>query len=333
MNTVKNLSEKKILFVITKSNWGGAQRYVYDLATHLKEETVDVAVALGGRGELQQKLKAASIPVMPLKSVQRDLSVSADVEGFLSLYRTMRLYKPDVVHLNSSKVGGLGALAARLSGVPRIIFTAHGWPFAEKRNAAWRLFAFVGSWATALLSHAVIVVSKNDLRLGKHMPLCAAKMHLIYNGIDMHTPLESGEKIRNAFPSGVRITGTIGELTKNKNQIALVEQAKSDPHLFVAIVGEGEERAQLEMKIKEYGLEKRVKLFGFIPSNEVMRGFDVFALPSLKEGLPYVLLEAKAAGLLIVAERVGGVGEILDTQDMGDFSLEQMTQKTFALYN
>ncbi len=329
---METLARKKILFIITKSNWGGAQRYVYDLATSLSKEKYEVAVALGGTGALQQKLREVGIPVIPLKSVQRDLSVSADMGGFFSLYRAMRVYKPDVVHLNSSKIGGLGALAARLLCVPRIVFTAHGWPFAEKRNIVWRLFALLGSWATALLSHVVIVVSKNDLRVGKHLPLCSAKMHLIYNGIDLHMQLGSGENIRNAFPSGVRIVGTIGELTHNKNQIALIEQAKNDPAMYVAIIGEGEERARLEEKITTYGLSERVKLFGFIPGNEVLRGFDLFALPSLKEGLPYVLLEAKAAGLPINANRVGGVGEILDAETMEEFSLERMVRKTIAEY-
>ena len=64
-----------------------------------------------------------------------------------------------------------------------------------------------------------------------------------------------------------------------------------------------------------------------------MRGFDIFALPSLKEGLPYVLLEAKTAGLHIVANRVGGVGEILDAKNMSNFSLTQMVQKTIAVYS
>ena len=329
---MESFAKKKILFIITKSNWGGAQRYVYDLATNLPKEQFEVAAALGGDGALQQKLREASIPVIPLKNVQRDLSVSADVSGFFSLCKAIRSYRPDVVHLNSSKIGGLGALAARLLGVPRIVFTAHGWPFAEKRNIVWRLFALVGSWATALLSHAVIVVSKNDLRIGKRMPFCSASMHLIYNGIDLHMPFDSGENIRNSFPPGARITGTLGELTHNKNQIALIEQAKNDPHMYVAIVGDGEDRSYLKKKIEEYGLNARVKLFGFMFASEALRGFDVFALPSLKEGLPYVLLEAKAAGLPIVASRVGGVGEILDAKDMSDFSLERMVQKTMSLY-
>lgn len=322
---------RKILFVITKSNWGGAQKYVFDLATSLQND-FEVHVAFGQPGRLADELTKTGIAVHPIRALQRDISVSADIKSFFELLRLFRTEKPDVVHLNSSKAAGVGALAARLAGVPRIIFTAHGWPFAEKRNIVWLLFALLGSWATALLSHAVIVVSKHDLQLGQRMPLCSARMHLIYNGINLHMMFGSGEIIRNAFPVGAHITGTIGELTRNKNQIALIEQAKADHEMFVAIVGEGEERSKLEMKIKEYALEGRVKLFGFMPASEVLKGFDTFALPSLKEGLPYVLLEAKVAGLPIVANRVGGVDEILDAKDMNEFSLERMVQKTIALY-
>ena len=218
-------------------------------------------------------------------------------------------------------------------GVKRVIFTAHGWPFAEKRNVLWRLFAWLGSWGTALLSHEVIVVSKKDLLIGRRLPFCGHKIRLIYNGIKLPMIFASGEMIRNAFPPGVKITGTVGELTHNKNQTELIDQARKDSEMYVAIVGEGEERERLEAKIKEYGLSERVKLFGFLHMKEVAKGFDVFMLPSLKEGLPYVLLEAKAAGLQIVANRVGGVGEILDAKDMNEFSLNQMVQKTIALYN
>ncbi len=329
---MRDLSRKKILFVITKSNWGGAQRYVYDLATTLPREKFEVSVAFGQPGLLAKKLEAAGITSYPISSLQRDLSAISDVKSFFELLELFRTERPDVVHLNSSKAAGVGALAARFAGVPRIIFTAHGWPFAEKRNLVWRLFALLGSWATAMLSHAVIAVSKNDLCLGRRLPFCSSKMYLVYNGIDINIALESGDIVRHSFPAGARITGTIGELTRNKNQISLIEQAKNDPSLYVAIVGDGEDRLYLKRKIGEYELEKRVKLFGFQLAGSVLRGFDVFALPSLKEGLPYVLLEAKAAGLPIVANRVGGVGEILDAKDMSQFSLEQMIQKTATLY-
>lgn len=320
----------KILFVITKSNWGGAQRYVYDLATALPKDQFEVSVAFGQPGLLAKKLDAARITTYPILSLQRDVSLIADVKSFFELLRLFHKEKPDIVHLNSSKASGIGALAARLSGVRKIIFTAHGWPFWENRNPFSLALIYFFSWLTAFLSHKVIVVSDYDLRVAQKMPFIGRKAVRIYNGI---APMEltDASEIRNYFP-GKHITGTIGELTRNKNQIALIEQARKDPNLHVAIVGDGENRKFLKDKIDEYGLKRRVVLFGFREARGVLNGFDVFALPSLKEGLPYVLLEAKTAGLPIIANRVGGVGEILDAKDMSEFSLEQMVQKTTDLY-
>ena len=326
------IQKKKILYVITKSNWGGAQRYVYDLATALPKDQFEVGVAFGEEGLLAKKLREARVALFPIEVLQRDVSISNDVKSFLELLRLFRTEKPDSVHLNSSKAAGVGALAARLAGVPRIIFTAHGWPFWERRNPVSRGLIYFISWLTALLSHKIIVVSDYDLKVAQKMPGIAHKTVRIYNGIDFHFPLGSGDVVRHSFPKGVRITGTIGELTKNKNQIALIEQAKNDPTMYVAIVGDGEDRLYLKKKIEEYGLTARVKLFGFMPASEVLRGFDVFVLPSIKEGLPYVLLEAKMVGLPVVASRVGGVGEILDAKDMSEFLLAQMVEKTAALY-
>ncbi len=323
---------KKVLYVITKSNWGGAQRYVYDMATNLPKGDFEVAVVLGGSGALKDKLDAAGVRTISIGSLQRDISLVKEFSAFRELVHILKTEKPDVVHLNSSKAGALGALAARVAGVPTIIFTAHGWPFAEKRSWLWKSLAYIGSWTTATLTTNIICVSQNDLHLAAYIPFASHKAVRIHNGIDQHMHFGTGEVIRSAFPVGVHITGTIGELNKNKNQIVLIEEAKNNPVMYVAIVGEGELRGFLESKIKEYGLEGRVKLFGFLPASEVLKGFDTFALPSLKEGLPYVLLEARAAGLPIVANRVGGIGEILDAKDMHEFTLREMAQKTIALY-
>ena len=326
-----SVTRKKILYVITKSNWGGAQRYVYDLATNLPKEEFGVAVALGGTGVLAQKLEDACIKTFSTNSLQRNVSFGADIKSFFELLNLFKTEKPDIAHLNSSKAGGVGALAAHFAGVPKIIFTAHGWPFLEKRLWFVRIVVWLASWVTSLLSHKVICVSEYDLRLARHMPFVSNKVVRIYNGIDLSMQFGLGEKIRSAFPAGATITGTIGELTKNKNQQALVDEARRNPALFVAIVGEGEERTTLGHAIQKYHLGERVKLFGFVPARDALRGFDRFALPSLKEGLPYVLLEAKCAGLTLVVNRVGGVGEILD-KDLKEFSIERMLQETLTLY-
>lgn len=325
------MNKKKILFIITKATWGGAQRYVFDLAMNLPKDKFEVAVAYGQEGKLANDLAEAHIRTVQLPSLGRDVSPVSDIKSFFEVRRCIRAERPDVVHLNSSKAAALGAFAARLSDVKKVIFTVHGWPFGEKRNVLAKLLIWKISWFTALLSHTVICVSDHDLHTAKRMPFISERAVLIYNGINPQMQFGSGDKIRAAFPSGVKIIGTIGELTKNKNQVSLIEETRNNPGMHLAIVGEGELRGEFEASIKKYRLGDRVKLFGFIPASEALKGFDMFALPSLKEGLPYVLLEAKLAGLPIEANRVGGVGEILD-KPLSEFSLERMVEQTAALY-
>ncbi len=326
------MSKVKVCYAITKGNWGGAQRYVYDLATSLPKEQFEAVVICGQGDALPEKLNLAGIRTIQLPKLKRDFSFFSAVTIGLKTLVILRKEKPDVLHLNSAKASGVGAIAGRLTGVKKIIYTVHGFAFNEERNALSRAVIWFFSWITILLTHKTIVIAEKEKKQALAMPFVLYKIVLIHNGI---APMQfgSGEKIRNAFPPGVKITGTIGELTDNKNQIALIEEAKKNQGLYVAIVGEGELRNHLEKKIKEYGLENRLKLMGFIPAEDALKGFDVFALPSLKEGLPYVLLEAKQAGLPIIANRVGGVSDILDATDIKEFSLEEMLEKTLRLYS
>src|SRR3989344_556905 len=94
------VTRKKILYVITKSNWGGAQRYVYDLATNLPKEEFGVAVALGGTGVLAQKLEDACIKTFSTNSLQRNVSFGADIKSFFELLNLFKTEKPDIAHLD-----------------------------------------------------------------------------------------------------------------------------------------------------------------------------------------------------------------------------------------
>lgn len=331
MNQETTHRRKRVLFLITKATWGGAQRYVHDLATNLPKDAFEVQVAYGTSGRLADMLRAADIELHSIPSLDRDVALLSDIRSFIDIWRCIRHVRPDVVHLNSSKAAALGALAARVLGVQKVVFTVHGWPFGEKRSLIARAVIWLISWWTALLSHTVICVSEYDAKRGRRMPLVARKVTRIYNGI---SPIEfgPGDTIRSVFPAGAHITGTIGELTRNKNHIALVERASKDPSLYVAIVGEGELRGYLEQQARDKGVGDRVRFFGFIPARDALKGFDTFTLSSLKEGLPYVLIEARMAGLHIEANRVGGVGEILDAQDMSAFTLDTMLRQTAAAY-
>lgn len=320
---------KKVLFLITKTNWGGAQQYVHDLAAHLPKERFEVMVGGGGNGALFAKLRASGIRTISVRGLQRDIGVIPEWRAFWEIVRLLKQEQPDVVHLNSSKAAGLGALAAFVFKFlnleifkPAVIFTVHGWGFSEDRPW-WQCAAiFIASWTTCLLCDRVIVLGTQEEAAALRF-LPRKKVVRIPHGLSP-LPLASrtearaffASRIGRAIPDNVPVIGTIAELTKNKDLPSLVSAAsllKSDLNNFlVLIVGEGEERAHLERRIADAGLGDHVFLAGFVPDAvRFLPGLDMFVLPSVKEGLPYALMSAMAAGLPVVATRVGNIPDLI----------------------
>jgi glycosyltransferase involved in cell wall biosynthesis len=327
---------KKIIFVITKSNWGGAQRYVFDLATSLLQEQFEVVAAFGGTGmagahagRLAQTLSTQNIRTIFISELGRDISLRNDWLAYRALVKTFKAEKPDIVHLNSSKVGGIGALAGRVAGIKNIIFTSHGLAYDEDRSTLARAAIWITTWATFLLCRQVIVISKDNYYRARALPFCAQKIFLIHNGLqtlEFLAKTESREalikKINLRPDAGALWIGTIGELTKNKGLRYLIGAAsilrRKGLDFMISIIGEGDERPLLEQLIKENKLENCVQLVGFLPEGyRYLTAFDVYVLASVKEGLPYVLLEAGQAALAAVASKIPGNVDIIDENISG----------------
>lgn len=322
----------KILYLITKSNWGGAQRYVFDLASHFSQK-YDVVVGLGGAGPLKTALEEAGIRTFTLPSVQRDIHPMKEVRAFFELVSMIRAEKPDIVHLNSSKIGGLGGLACRVAGIKKIIFTAHGWAFNEDRALPSRALILFLHWITVLLCTQTVAVSQKTAEDIAHLPFMADRIRIIHNGLTPVTRYSKTEARRLLSERAPELKqkqtktvwiGTISELHPNKGLLRLIrtietiQKQPSAPHLAVIIIGEGEQRSILEATIKETGLQQTVFLLGALPNAaEYLNALDIFTLTSVTEGLPYVLLEAGAAHLPVVASAVGGIPEVIRQLESG----------------
>ncbi len=315
--------KKKVLFLITKSNFGGAQRYVYDLAINLPRGEFDVTVATGGHGTLIDKLQAAKIKVIPIPSLERDVSLMKEVRALIELWQIIRAEKPNILHINSSKAGALGALIGRLAGVPRVVFTAHGWAFNEDRPFWQRLILKKIHWLTVLLAHKTIAVS-SQVRRQMNWPFVQSKITVIHNGRTINHLLSRDEGRTFIIEKEPRLgefrndfwTMTIAELHPIKRHDAVIEVIKEiavkEPRTRHIIISDGEERSELERKISENQLQENVFLLGRIDdADKLLKAADVFILASRSEGMPYVLIEALFAGLPIVATEVGGVPEII----------------------
>ena len=173
----------KILYGITKSNFGGAQRYVFDLAKESRARGHEVAVICGTGGVLIEKLRNENIKVFEIENLKRDISLVDEIRAFHFIFRTLFTEKPDVFHTNSSKMGGLGNLAARLSGVPKIIFTGHAWEFNAPRPWYAKVVIKFFTWLTILFSHKTICVSEKTKSDVVGWPFIKNKLTVIYNGI------------------------------------------------------------------------------------------------------------------------------------------------------
>ena len=323
---------KRVLFIVTKGSWGGAQRYVFDVATGLAARNYEVSVAAGGGSELLSALSKEGVRTVKLVYMERDFARRGEWRAFRELFKIIRAQKPDILHLNSSKAGLLGALAGRLLRVPRIVFTAHGWASEESRPLKERALFLTLHWLTVLLSHCTIAVSKHTRRHLKWFPFASRKMITVHNGISIGAKLSRAASwellikrisVLAAHYTSYRIV-SIAELHPNKGlDVALEGLAAlgSVPWVWV-IMGEGELRQELERRIQECGLHGRVILAGRVPrAAQYLPAFDLFLLPSRKEGLPYLLfggipelIRSMKDGILIdpeVPEAVTGAVRIM----------------------
>lgn len=323
------MTKIKILFVITKSNFGGAQRYVYELATHLPKDQFEVVVACGGEGLLYTKLHTAGIRVCLIQSFERDINLKKEIQAFQELTTIIHAERPDIVHLNSSKAGGVGALAAHWCHVPKIIFTAHGWPFFERRSFFWRIIVWFASWITVFLSHTVIVVSHHDITQARMYGL-KHKLNHIYTALPSIPFLSRDEARTHLFGTDIRTQHdtdiwlvTIAEHTPNKNLLfaihAVAEHNRThSKKIFYTLIGDGEQTELLTKYIHTHNLTSQIHLAGYRDDARTMlRAFDIFLLSSTKEGFPYTLLEAGLAGVPCIASDVGGIHEIIRHHETG----------------
>ena len=314
------MAKIKILYIITKSNWGGAQRYVFDLATHLPQETFDTMVAAGGSGNLFSRLGEQNIRTMRIPHLEKRVRIADELRAFRELVRMLWRERPHVIHLNSSKIGLLGAIAGRIARVPTIIFTAHGWPFYEERGSIANSLIWLASWITSLLSHYTIILSKFDFKASQIFPLISKRKFIfIPNGIDEESVVfaaraEARRELGLEVPENSFVVGCITEFTKNKGtQYAVEALARLPQNVKLVLLGDGEEKHEAETTAVKFGVRDRVYFTGFKENaGSLLKAFDLFMFPSIKEGLPYALLEAGLAELPIIASHVGGIPDIIE---------------------
>ena len=334
----------KILYFITKSNWGGAQRHVYDLATsRLVLSSFDVKIYAGKSGidnKLFDKIEIFNngnhandnnITNKYIKTEHINLENNFNIyKSFLNLfeiYKILKDEKPNIIHLHSSKISAMIALVSRVYNIThyknkiKIIFTGHGWYHDEHRPFIIKKITQYIIILTVILSHATICVSKTTKdAFSKNKILkyfLKNKLYVIYNGIDQNQKIKLPklqETINNKHYGKINLV-SIGELHHNKGHDTVIKYMSELKNVHYHIIGEGIWRSHLEKLITNNKstevVSNKVTLHGHIDNAaDTLSQYDIFLMPSRKEGFAYTILEALNAGLPIIARDVGGVAEI-----------------------
>lgn len=304
----------RLLFVVTLAEVGGAQTYVRQLLPAARE-AFDVTVAAHGEGPLRDGAAELGVPFVPLRHVRRALSPVHDPLGLLELVRLFRRLRPDVVHLNSSKAGILGRVAARLAGVPVCVFTAHGWAFNAAGGTSARVYR-AADRVVAGLADCIVCVCEADRRAGIAAGTCSEERSVV-----IRNAIEPGAAPSRDEPGGppVEIV-SVGRLAEQKDYATLVSALALLPagSARLRVLGEGPLRPALEAQVAELRLGEAVDLHGEVADvRPHLERAEVFALTSRWEGLPISVLEAMAAALPVVASRIDGLPEAVADGETG----------------
>lgn len=326
--------KKRVLFIVTQSELGGAQRFLCELISRLDRNRYEILAAAGkdGDGEFLEILKKMDVSTRSLRFLRRKIGPYSDFRGYSEVRGLIREFRPDTLFLNSSKAGTLGSLAAREFPHLKVIYRIGGWSFNDPMPWLVRCFYILAEKYTARLKDIIIVNNRHDLGQAEKLKIRPRQsIELIHNGVDPYkleifgrdeAKIKLFEKLpqrQRGFLHAKIVVGTVANFYKTKGLEYFIESVKllrAEPaiaHAAFVIIGNGPEKEKLELQIKGSGIKNKIFLAGKLSdARKYLSAFDIFVLPSVKEGFPWALLEAMAAKLPVIAANVGAVPEIIE---------------------
>jgi glycosyltransferase involved in cell wall biosynthesis len=312
------MASTSIVHLITELDTGGAQMALLRFLAHYDHGRYQhkVTCLFNGDQIVAQQIRALGIEVVDL-----GMTRPYRLDALWRLFRLLKRERPAILHCWLYHADIIGRVVGRAASVPRIITSRRDvYIGGPQREWLKRL--------TASLDHKTIAVCEAarqaELRQANPDP---TKVVAIYNGVEIgqfQYNNQSNETIRREFsiPVDAFLIGTIARLHPQKGHKQLLEAMRllrqNHPQIYCLIVGDGALRTELEALSEALGLSDRVIFAGNRQDTPaLLHTFDLFVLPSLWEGFPNVVLEAMAAGTIVIATNVDGTPELISDGETG----------------
>jgi glycosyltransferase involved in cell wall biosynthesis len=302
----------RILLLSTSMGMGGADKQLLSAAQHMRSRGREVLiVSLTPLGPMGLEARGLGIPIESL-GMRRGIP---DPRGLVRLVRLVRAWKPDVIHSHMVHANLMARGLRLLVRIPAVVSTIHNvYEGGRLRMAAYRL-------TNGLVDHMTIVSQAAADRFIGEGIVPKELLTVVANGVDTdlfrNVPAGTREALRQSLGLGDGFTWlAVGrfEVAKDYPNMlrAFAKVRERQPQAVLLLVGRGSLQADTEALAGTLGLAGGVRFLGVrsdVP--EIMSAADGYVMSSAWEGMPIVLLEAGAAGLPIVATRVGGNEEVV----------------------
>lgn len=325
-----------------------AEKLLLPQIDYFLKRKLSVEIACSPGVEVEQ-LQQQGYIVHPIQ-IDRKIDLVSNLKTIYQLVNLIHQNQYDLIHVHTPIAAVLGRIAAKLAGVKRIIYTAHGFPFHDQSSTSQYRFYFTVEKLCAPLTDLILTQSYEDFITAQKSGLCPpTKVRYLGNGVDIerfnrNRLQPSNQIIRKSLgiPEGSLIIGTVGRLSRKKGSGYLIEATAKllpdFPNLHTLIIG-GELstdpepfQAEIVEQISTLGIENHVTLTGYrddIP--ELLSLLDIFTLPTFThEGLPRSILEAMAMNLSVVATNIRGCREAVIHEKTGLIIPPQDSEKLAA---
>lgn len=309
----------RVLHLGSPTGLYGAERWILALANNIDRASIDIEVSVilddpGLNADLCKEAARIGVPASIFE---------AHGKFNWSAVRQVRAHlvknKIDILHTHGYKTDIIGIFATRGTRC-KIITTPHGW----SADAGLNLRIYETIDRAAFIFFDRVVPLSEDLHKGlRWIPFVRNKLKLIPNGVDL-SDIDRVDAVADEIlewkSKGYFVIGYIGQLIPRKGLDLLLKVLAEvgNKNCMLAIIGDGESRNELVQLAKDTDIGDRVRFFGFRSDRlSFLKGFDVFALPSLLEGVPRCLMEAMACYVPVIASDIPGCRDLVKHEETG----------------
>jgi glycosyltransferase involved in cell wall biosynthesis len=306
----------RIVFWAGSFELAGTQRFLLELLRRIDRGSFEPTVfSTKAEGELLPAISALGVPVHEF-GTGRYLLSPATMSGLGGAARFLHSERIDALCCMLGITTLFGPFVGRAAGVPVVVNSQRNMGYWLRGSGRGHLYGYV---SRRVVDGVIVNSSAAADELRRRFGVPAGRVHDIGAGIDVDgiAGAAPNTEVRRALRlDGLRVVGCVAKLSRVKNHALLLRAcarvAASRHDVILLVVGEGALRGELEELAGWLGLSGRVFFLGEradVPS--LLKLMDVFVLPSTSEGLPNAIMEAMAAGVPVVATRVGGVPELV----------------------